>query len=83
MRQTITDVPGQGAALRSQQGRRNQPLWQESYKAQADHADVVHIHATIPDARTSEEVVVEGVLGTGSGHDPGVGKESREEGRSG
>lgn len=82
MRQTVTNVPGQGAALRSQQGRRNQPLWQERYKAQADHADA-GTHATIPDAHTSEVVVVGGgVLGTGSCHGPGVDRGSREEDRS-
>lgn len=78
----IINIPGQGAALRSQQGRRDQPLWQEWYKVQADHVGVVHTHATIPDAYTSE-AAAEGGLGTEPCHGPEAGKASREEDRWG
>ncbi|THC87112.1 hypothetical protein EYZ11_013441 [Aspergillus tanneri] len=79
----IKNIPDQGAALRLQQGRRDQPLWQECYKVLADRVGVVHTHATILDAYTSEEAAEGDDPGTGPYHDPGAGKASREEDRWG
>jgi hypothetical protein len=79
----IKNIPGQGAALRSQQGRRDQPLWQEWYKVQADRADVDHTHATNLDAHTFVEAVEEGGLDTEPFHGLAADKASRGEDRWG
>lgn len=57
-------------------------MWQEWYKVQADRVDVVHTHATIPDAYTSEAAAGD-APGIVPYRDPGAGRESREEDRWG
>lgn len=80
MRQNRKNVPDQGAALRSQQGRQNQPLGQGSYKDPAYEFAGEDNHATSPDAHTSAGA---DDPGTGPYRDPEAGKGSTGEGMSG
>jgi hypothetical protein len=73
----MTNVPGQGAALRSQQGRQNQPLWPGNYMDPAFHVEAEGNRATTLDAHTSAA----GPPGIETYHGPAADRESREEGK--
>lgn len=72
----INNIPGQGAALRSQQERQNQPLLQERCTAPGGR-EAADRHEPSPAAHTSAEEG-EGDLGTEPDHDPEADRASKE-----